>query len=68
MLSHHSNSVLIASDLSVEGDSNDKGGVKEECNSSGAKETMKIPPWALCILLDPCKHHSFKSSFQIVFF
>lgn len=60
--------MLIASDLLVKGDSNDKGGDKEECNSSGAKESMKIPRWVLCVLLDPSKHHSFKSLFQIVFF
>lgn len=61
MLSHHFTSVLIGSDLSVKGDSNDKGGGKEECNSSGAKESMKIPPWVLCAFLDPCKHNFFKS-------
>lgn len=60
--------MLIASDLSVKGDSNDKRADKEECNSTGAKECTKIPHWVLCVLLDPSKHHSFKSSFQIVFF
>lgn len=50
--------VLIASDLWVKGDSNDKGDNKEECNSSGAKESMKIPPWVLGVLLDPSVHHS----------
>lgn len=60
--------MLIASDLSVKGDSNDKGGDKEQCNSSGAEENMKIPPWVLCVLLDPSKHPSFKSPFQIAFF
>lgn len=57
-LSHHFIMVLIASDLWVKGDSNDKGDNKEERNSSGAKESMKIPPWVLCVLLDPSVHHS----------
>lgn len=67
-LSHHFTMVLIANDLWVKGDSNDKGDDKEECNSSGAIESIKIPPWVLCILLDPSRHHSLKSSFQLVFF
>lgn len=68
MLSHQFTSVLIASVLLVKGDSNDKEGDKEKWNSSGAKESMKMPPWVLCVLLDPSKHHSFKSPFQAAFF
>lgn len=61
MLSHQFTSVLIASALLVKGDSNDKGGDKEKCNSSGAKESMKMASWVLCVSLDPSKHHSSKS-------
>lgn len=60
--------MLIASDMSVKGDSNDKEGDKEQCNSNWNKGRMKIAAWVLCVLFDPSKYHSFKSSFQIAFF
>lgn len=62
MLSQQFTSVVIAHDLWVCGDSNDKRGDEEECFSNGTKGHFSM---FYNMLSDPSKNSSFKSVFEL---